>query len=51
MSGGWTVVDANLNKSLPITGKIDSGAVSPYVTPAPGAQDPWAKCGFLLRKH
>jgi len=43
MSGGWTVVDANLNKSLPITGKNDSGAVSPYITPAPGAQDPVGK--------
>jgi hypothetical protein len=43
MSGGWTVVDANSNKSLPITGKSDSGAVSPYYTPAPGAQDPVGK--------
>jgi hypothetical protein len=43
MSGGWTVVDANTNKSQPITGKNDSGAVSPYFTPAPGAQDPVGK--------
>ena len=43
MSGGWTVVDANTNKSLPITGKNDSGAVSPYFTPAPGQQDPVGK--------
>jgi len=43
MSGGWTVVDANTNKSQPITGKSDSGAVSPYFTPAPGAQDPVGK--------
>ena len=43
MSGGWTVVDANSNKSLPITGKNDSGAVSPYFNPAPGAQDPVGK--------
>lgn len=43
MSGGWTVVDANTNKSQPITGKNDSGAVSPYITPAPGAQDPVGK--------
>jgi hypothetical protein len=40
---GWTVVDANTNKSQPITGKTDSGAVSPYITPAPGAQDPVGK--------
>ena len=40
---GWTVVDANTNKSQPITGKNDSGAVSPYFTPAPGAQDPVGK--------
>ena len=39
MSGGWTVVDAITNKSQPITGKTDSGAVSPYITPAPGTQD------------
>lgn len=43
MSGGWTVVDANTNKSQPITGKVDSGAVSPYFTAAPGAQDPVGK--------
>ena len=43
MSGGWTVVDANTNKSQPITGKADSGAVSPYFTAAPGAQDPVGK--------
>ena len=43
MSGGWTVVDANTNKSQPITGKVDSGAVSPYITAAPGAQDPVGK--------
>ena len=40
---GWTVVDANTNKSQPITGKNDSGAVSPYFSPAPGAQDPVGK--------
>lgn len=43
MSGGWTVVDANTNKSMPITGKTDSGATSPYFNPAPGAQDPVGK--------
>lgn len=40
---GWTVVDAITNKSQPISGKTDSGAVSPYFTPAPGAQDPVGK--------
>ena len=40
---GWTVVDANTNKSQPITGKNDSGAVAPYFNPAPGAQDPVGK--------
>jgi len=40
---GWTVVDAITNKSQPITGKVDSGAVSPYFTAAPGAQDPVGK--------
>lgn len=43
MSGGWTVVDANSNKSLPITGTNSSGAVSPYFNPAPNAQDPVGK--------
>jgi hypothetical protein len=40
---GWTVVDANTNKSQPITGKNDSGAVAPYFNAAPGAQDPVGK--------
>ena len=43
MSGGWTVVDANTNKSQPITGKTDSGATAPYFMPAPGQQDPVGK--------
>ena len=43
MSGGWTVVDANTNKSMPITGKTDSGATAPYFNAAPGAQDPVGK--------
>lgn len=43
MSGGWTAVDAVTNKSLPITGSNSSGAVSPYVTPAPGSVDPVGK--------
>ena len=43
MSGGWTVVDANTNKSQPIQGTSVSGAATPYVTPAPGAQDPVGK--------
>lgn len=40
---GWTVVDANTNKSLPITGLNSGGSVSPYSTPAPGIQDPVGK--------
>jgi len=43
MSGGWTVVDANTNKSQPIQGTTNSGATSPYFTPAPGQQDPVGK--------
>ena len=43
MSGGWTVVDANTNKSQPITGTNSSGAVSPYFMPSPGQQDPVGK--------
>lgn len=43
MSGGWTVVDANSNRSQPITGITNSGATSPYVAPAPGYQDPVGK--------
>lgn len=43
MSGGWTAVDAVSNKSLPVTGTNNSGAVSPYMTPAPGAVDPVGK--------
>lgn len=40
---GWTVVDAITNKSQPVTGKVDSGAVAPYIMPAPGQQDPVGK--------
>jgi hypothetical protein len=40
---GWTVVDYNSNKSLPITGIAGSGTVAPFVTPALGAQDPVGK--------
>ena len=43
MSGGWTVVDYNSNKSLPIEGISSSGTVSPFVTPALGTQDPVGK--------
>jgi hypothetical protein len=43
MSGGWTVVDSNTNKSLPIQGTNNSGTASPYYTPAPGQQDPVGK--------
>lgn len=43
MSGGWTAVDAVSNKSLPVTGTNNSGAVSPYTTPSPGTVDPVGK--------
>jgi len=43
MSGGWTVVDYNSNKSLPIQGIANSGTVSPFVTPSLGTQDPVGK--------
>ena len=43
MSGGWTVVDATTNKSLPIQGTSNSGARVPYFAPAPGNQDPVGK--------
>ena len=40
MSGGWTAVDSISNKSMPIQGTTNSGATSPYQTPAPGTMDP-----------
>ena len=40
MSGGWTAVDSITNKSMPIQGTTNSGATSPYFTPAPGNMDP-----------
>ena len=43
MSGGWTVVDSTTNKSLPIQGTANSGASSPFFTPALGQQDPVGK--------
>jgi hypothetical protein len=43
MSGGWTVVDSISNKSLPVGGTNNSGAASPYITPAPGVSDPVGK--------
>lgn len=43
MSGGWTVVDSATNKSIPLQGTANSGANSPYFTPAPGQQDPVGK--------
>jgi hypothetical protein len=43
MSGGWTVVDSISNKSLPVGGTNNSGAASPYITPAPGISDPVGK--------
>jgi hypothetical protein len=39
MSGGWTAVDANTNKSIPVTGTNAGGAVAPYVMPSPMQQD------------
>jgi hypothetical protein len=43
MSGGWTVVDAGNNKSMPIQGTSNSGARVPYFSPSPGSQDPVGK--------
>ena len=40
---GWTVVDSLSNKSLPVGGTNNSGGASPYITPAPGQQDPVGK--------
>jgi hypothetical protein len=40
---GWTVVDANSNKSLPIQGTGGSGAAVPYIAPSPASQDPVGK--------
>ena len=40
MSGVWTAVDSITNKSMPIQGTTNSGATSPYMTPAPGNMDP-----------
>jgi len=40
---GWTVVDANTNKSLPVGGVNNSGAGVAYMSPAPGNQDPVGK--------
>jgi hypothetical protein len=40
---GWNIVDAITNKSLPTTGIVNNGVSSPYVTPAPGTQDPVGK--------
>jgi len=39
MSGGWTAVDSNTNKSIPVTGTNAGGAVAPYVMPSPMQQD------------
>jgi len=43
MSGGWTVVDAGNNKSMPIQGTSNSGARVPFFAPSPGSQDPVGK--------
>ena len=36
---GWTVVDADSNKSLPIQGTGGSGVAVPYIAPSPASQD------------
>lgn len=43
MSGGWTVVDANTNKSLPVGGTQNSGYGSPYMANTPASLDPVGK--------
>jgi hypothetical protein len=43
MSGGWTVVDANTNKSLPVGGTQNSGLASPYMANTPASLDPVGK--------
>jgi hypothetical protein len=40
---GWTVVDANSNKSLPIQGTAGSNVAVPYIAPSPASQDPVGK--------
>ena len=40
---GWTVVDANSNKSLPVGGTQNSGVGVPYVAPSPASVDPVGK--------
>ena len=43
MSGGWTVVDGNTNKSLPVGGTQNSGYGSPYMANTPASLDPVGK--------
>lgn len=43
MSGGWTVVNANTNKSQPIQGTSASGVAAPFVADLPASQDPVQK--------
>ena len=43
MSGGWTVVDTNTNKSLPVGGTQNSGYGSPYMANTPASLDPVGK--------
>ena len=43
MSGGWTLVDANTNKSLPMQGTQLSGVAVPYTAPSPASTDPVGK--------
>lgn len=40
---GWTVVDANSNKSVPVQGSQASGVAAPFMLPAPQASDPVGK--------
>jgi len=40
---GWTVVDSNSNKSVPIQGSQASGVAAPFILPAPQASDPVGK--------
>lgn len=43
MSGGWTVVDANTNRSLPMHGSQMANGNGVYITPAPANTDPVGK--------
>jgi hypothetical protein len=43
MSGGWTVVNSDTNKSQPIQGTSASGVAAPFVANLPSSQDPVQK--------